>query len=93
MRQRYKHSIEAFCRDKGITIPPAFYRHATSRYAAIDLTLTPPKLVASTWLNKEAVKFYVNNLPAGARVRILDFHDNHEMDYDGFNVSRGRPIQ
>lgn len=89
MRQRYKRSIEAFCEQQGIVVPAGFHRLAASRYAAVDLASDPPTLVAKTWLNKESLIYFLENLPEASQVRVLDFHDHRQMDYDGLNLQRG----
>ena len=89
MAERYKDRIEAFCKENGIAIPPGFYRHSASRYAAIDLESSPPKLVAKTWFNQEDVVYHLVNLSQGTRMRILDFQDRRELLFDGSRLSRG----
>ena len=63
MRQRYKRSIEAVCERQGIVVPAGFHRLAASRYAAVNLASDPPTLVAKTWLNKESLIYFLQNLP------------------------------
>lgn len=93
LKQRYRHGIVAFCRERGIVIPPSFYRHATSRYAVIDLTSEPARLVTMTWLNRESLAYFLSNQPESAHMRVLDFHDHREMTYEGETLSRGAPFQ
>jgi hypothetical protein len=83
MFERYKARIEAYCREAGIEIPVGFSRHAAGRYAAIDLDSSPPKLVATTWLKHEEAVYYLVNLAAGRRTRILDFKDRCELSFNG----------
>ena len=93
LKQRYRRGIEAFCRSQGIVIPQSFYRHAASRYVAIDLAASPPRLVANTWFNLEALAYFLQNQPDAGRMRVLDFHDRREMNYDGDMLRRGEPFQ
>jgi hypothetical protein len=93
IKQRYKHSIEAFCRAQGIVIPPSFYRQVVSRYVAIDMAPLPPRLVPKTWLNKESLVYFLQNQSEASRMRVLDFHDCREMTYDGDVLHRGDPFQ
>jgi hypothetical protein len=93
VRQRYKNSIETFCKANGVEIPTTFYRQVISRYAAVDVASSPPRLVTKTWFNKEGVAYYLQNQPDVARLRVLDFHDYREMIYDGVSVQRGQPFQ
>ena len=83
MAEPYKNRIEEFCKDAGIQIPPGFYRHFASRYAAVDMESTPPKLVAKTWFNQEDVAYYLNSLSAERSVRVLDFKDRYELLFNG----------
>ncbi|MGJ7506089.1 hypothetical protein [Variovorax sp. GT1P44] len=83
MFERYKTKIEAYCREAGVEIPVGFSRHSARRYAAIDLESEPPKLVATTWPKPEEAVYYLVNLAAGRRTRILDFRDRRELSFNG----------
>jgi hypothetical protein len=72
-----------------VAIPPGFYRHSASRYAAIDLEGSPPKLVAKTWFNQEDAAYYLANLSSGKPMRILDFKDRCELLFNGADFTRG----
>ncbi len=91
MAKRYQSRIEDHCQEAGITIPSGFYRHAASRYAAIDLECSPPKLIARTWAKQEDAAYYLTNFAAGRQMRFLDFCDRRELlpDLDGKLVRRG----
>jgi hypothetical protein len=89
LKQRYRHGIEVFCHAQGIAIPPSFYRQAASRYVAIDLAACPPRLVAHTWLNKDALIYFLQQQTHPTNMRVLDFHDRREMTYDGDTLRRG----
>ena len=83
MAEKYKDKIEAHCKEAGIEIPVGFYRHPASRYAAIDLEFTPPKLVAKTWFKQEDAVYYLVNLSAGRKMRVLDFQERCELVFNG----------
>ncbi len=87
--ERYKDKIEAFCKESGVAIPSGFYRHSTSRYAAIDLESSPPKLIARTWFNQEDAAYYLANLGQGRSMRILDFQDRRELLFNGVQFAYG----
>lgn len=93
MKQRYRHHIEHFCQARGIDIPSSFYRLSTSRYAAIDESTVPSRLVAKTWFNKESLSYYLSGLARPDTLRAFDFHEGYEMLFDGEDVKRGPPIQ
>jgi hypothetical protein len=83
MPEKYKDRIEVYCKQAGIEIPIGFYRHSASRYAVIDLELTPPKLVAKTWFKQEDAVYYLVNLSAGRKTRVLDFKERCELVFNG----------
>jgi hypothetical protein len=89
MVERYKDRIEAYCQESGVAIPPGFYRHSASRYAAVDLESSPPRLVAKTWFNQEDAAYYLANLASGKPMRILDFKDRRELLFNGTDFTRG----
>jgi hypothetical protein len=79
MAERYSKRIREYCQSAGIDIPAGFNRQPASRYAVIDLEATPPKLVARTWFKVEDVSYFLANLAADRRVRVLDFKDHIEL--------------
>jgi hypothetical protein len=79
MAERYSERILEYCRAAGIDVPAGFHRHPASRYAVIDVEATPPKLVARTWFKQEDVSYYLANVAAGRRVRVLDFKESEEL--------------
>lgn len=83
MVEKYQDRIKTYCVANGVDIPPGFYRHAASRYAAIDMAASPPKLIAKTWFNQEDVVYYLKNLAAGNDIRVLDFQEREELLFEG----------
>ena len=79
MAEKFTKQIEEFCTKEGIKIPPGFYRHSASRYAAIDLDANPNKLIAKTWFNKEDVIYYIKNIASEKNLRVLDFKEKYEL--------------
>lgn len=83
MAQRYKDRIVAYCEAKGIEVPGGFHRHSASRYVAIDMDSTPPKLVARTWFSQQDAEYFLRSLAPGRNVRLLDFKERHALLFDG----------
>lgn len=93
MPEKYKDKIETYCKEVGIEIPVGFHRHSASRYAAVDLESTPPKLIAKTWFKQEDVVYYLANLSTGRRMRILDFKERYLLVFNGKStLERGAPF-
>lgn len=82
-QNKFVTEIRDYCEALGIEIPSGFYRHAASRYAAIDTGVLPPKLIAKTWFNQEDVVYYLKTMTAGRQVRVLDFKDRQELILEG----------
>lgn len=82
MAEKYTDRIKEYCEANGIEIPVGFYRHSASRYVAIDIEPTPPKLVAKTWFNQEDVVYFLKNFAAGKKMRILDFKERQELSFE-----------
>ncbi len=90
MPAKYKQLIGDYCTQNGIDVPPGFARHAASRYAIVRIHLTPPKLIAKTWLKTADVIYYLEHflLPElgdelAQSIRILDFQEGEELSYAG----------
>ena len=83
MAEKFTDRIKEYCEASGIEIPVGFYRHAASRYVAIDIEASPPKLVAKTWFKQEDMIYYLKNLAAGKRMRVLDFKAREELLFEG----------
>jgi hypothetical protein len=90
MPTKFERLIGDFCARGGIAIPPGFARHTPSRYAVIRTDVTPPKLVAKTWLRTSDVIYYIEHVLAlelgeslSQTIRILDFQEGEELAYTG----------
>lgn len=83
MAETYTDRVKAYCEASGIEISPGFYRHPASRYVAVDVGGTPPKLIAKTWFNQVDVVYYLKNLASGKQIRVLDFKDRQELVFQG----------
>ena len=90
MPSKFKHLIEDYCARHSIAVPPGFSRNTPSRYAIIRTHLTPPKLIATTWIKTADVHYYIEHflqpelgdaLPQC--IRILDFQEGEELAYTG----------
>ncbi|STZ77126.1 hypothetical protein [Bergeriella denitrificans] len=78
----YQARIAAYCQAQGIDIPAGFYRHAASRYAAVNYSCTPPKLLAVTWFKLEDARYYLNKFSDGRVLRIFDFKDGCHLIFE-----------
>jgi hypothetical protein len=88
--EKYTDRVKAYCEAHGVEIPPGFFRHPASRYVAIHMDPTPPRLVAKTWFSQEDLVYYLTHLGQGKGYRLLDFKDRQELHYAGGNsLSRG----
>lgn len=81
MPQRYTDRIKAYCESNGIVIPPGFFRHPASQYAAIDVGSSPPRLIAKTWFKQEDLAYYLEHLAGGRALKLLDFKEHQELQY------------
>ncbi|MEP6720238.1 MAG: hypothetical protein ABJA77_02240 [Variovorax sp.] len=93
MFERYKTSIEDYCKEMGIDIPIGFERHAAGRFVAIDLEHSPPRLVAATWSKEHEAVDYLVSLAADRNTRLLDFKERRELTFNGKkSLLRGAPF-
>lgn len=83
MAEKYSVLIKVWCEARGIEIPPGFYRHPASRYAAIDEGVQPARLVAKTWFKQEDVIYYATRIAADSRLRFLDFKAGRVLRLQG----------
>lgn len=84
-----KNAIEGWCAANCVAIPPGFYRHPAQRYAAVDVSHEPPKLVARTWSKLEDMQYYADSIGQAACYRYFDFRTRDE-----FTLSeRGRLVR
>ena len=81
MPETFSQKIEAFCVAEGIEIPSGFFRHSASRYALIEVSVTPSKLIAKTWFNQEDVVYYLQHHGVARQFRILDFKDRVQFSF------------
>ena len=89
---KYTNLIRDFCTAKGIDIPVGFGRHAANRYAAIDHSTEPAKLIARTWFTMVDVVYFLRS-NADCRFTIIDFKDGIELiDTGGKRLKRGQAI-
>lgn len=81
MPERYTDRIKAYCESQGIAIPSGFFRHPASRYAAIDVSTDPPRLVAKTWFTLEDVLYYLEHLAGERKLKVMDFQSGQLLEY------------
>jgi len=79
MDENISARIKAFCERSNIDIPPGFQRQPAARYALIDLSLNPHKLIARTWFKPDGVIAYLAQHGGGRSFLILDFREQVEL--------------
>lgn len=89
MAERYAERIKAHCAAGGVEVPPGFHRHPASRYVAIDVGASPPRLVATTWIKQEDLLYFLDHLGAGRTFRLLDFKERRELTRIGERLDPG----
>ena len=85
MEETNTSRIKDYCTRLGVEIPPGFHRQPAARYALIDLSVNPNKLIARTWFKHDGVISYLSQHGAGRPFRILDFKDKVELLPSGAN--------
>ena len=90
MPAKYKQLIEEYCAKHGIAVPPGFARNTPGRYAIVRTNLSPPKLIATTWLKTSDVLYYIEHFlqpelgdAVAQSIRIFDFKEGEELAYTG----------
>ena len=83
MEETNTSRIKAYCSRLGIEIPAGFHRQPAARYALIDLSVSPNKLIARTWFKHEGVINYLSQYGAGRQFKVLDFKDQVELARSG----------
>ena len=63
MPESYSKRIRNYCERSGIDVLPGFNRHPASRYAAVDTSKVPPRLIATTWFKQADLLYYVQRHP------------------------------
>jgi hypothetical protein len=79
MEESNTSRIKDYCGRLGIEIPAGFHRQPAARYALVDLSATPPKLIARTWFKHDGVISYLSQYGGDRKFRILDFKDRVEL--------------
>ncbi|MFY9315300.1 MAG: hypothetical protein WAO95_07045 [Burkholderiales bacterium] len=83
MAEKYTDRIRLYCDQNGIEMPPGFFRHAASRYVAVDIGCQPARLVATTWFKQEDMLYYVTRLASGKTLKLLDFKERTVLRFSG----------
>ena len=83
MAERYSEKVLRYCEAQGVEVPLGFKRHPAKRYVAIDLSQTPPKLVATSWFKQEDMVYYLVNLAPGKPHKLLDFKEGRVLALQG----------
>ena len=79
MDENISSRIKAYCERSNIDIPPGFQRQPAARYALVDLSVRPHKLIARTWFKPDGVIAYLTQHGGGRSFRILDFREQVEF--------------
>jgi hypothetical protein len=89
MNKSYMSRISEYCIANRIYIPAGF-KGGAQRYAAIDLSANPPKLVAATWFKHADVIYFIRHFGNGREFRLLDFKEKVELHLeDDSRLRRG----
>lgn len=95
-RESYQARILRYCEQHGITVPPMFSSRTAARYAVIDLSCSPPKLVALTFDSTSSLRSYLDRTGIDWRqdsfppLRILDFRSGRQLHHvGGWRLRRG----
>ena len=83
MAEKYTDRIKLYCNQNGIEMPPGFFRHAASRYVAVDIGCQPARLIAKTWFKQEDMLYYVTRLASGKTLTLLDFKERTVLRLSG----------
>ena len=90
MAESFSSKIKHYWTQAGVDVPTGFHRHSASRYALIDLAVSPNKLIDKTWLTQDDLLNYISHYGDGRPFRILDFKDRIELRLAGDQkLSRG----
>jgi len=80
----YSRRILAYCESNGVSVPPGFHVRSSEKFAIINVSSVPPRLVAVTsYLESDIIKFLTHPRNAGSIFRVLDFKSGHELKYAG----------
>ena len=85
----YKSRIVRYCESNSVIVPPLFGRRGVSRYAVVDLSCSPPKLVALTFDAIESLVTYLDRTEIDWKrdtdppMRILDFESGRQLHHLG----------
>jgi hypothetical protein len=80
----YTQRILRYCSDNGIQVPAGFHLRSAEKFALIDISTHPNKLVAVTsYLENWVVNYLKSDHATGRTFRILDFKKGRELEYDG----------
>ena len=80
----YSQRILRYCRDNDVDVPAGFHLRNAEKFALVDLSAHPNKLIAVTdYLESWVIKYLTSDQAAGRTFRILDFKKGRELAYDG----------
>jgi|CXWL01.1.fsa_nt_gi hypothetical protein len=93
MAESYSKRIRDYCECNGIDVPSGFRRHPASRYAVVDTSKVPPRLIATTWFKHADLLYYLQRHPEPESLRLLDFKDGQELALRGSDLkATGQPL-
>lgn len=62
MKGKYSKLITEYCEQNKIVIPVGFTRRIASPIVIVRYDLSPPRLVARIYFNKEDANYYIKNI-------------------------------
>jgi len=84
LKAPYSRRILAYCESNGVSVPPGFQVRTAEKFAVINVSSVPPRLVAVTsYLESEIIEFLTHPRNASSVFRVLDFKSGHELRYVG----------
>jgi hypothetical protein len=80
----YTQRILRYCGENGIEVPAGFHLRSAKKFALIDTSAQPNKLISVTsYLESWLVKYLKSDQATDRTFRILDFKKGRELEYDG----------
>jgi hypothetical protein len=84
LKRPYTKRILAFCEKHNIAVPVGFHARNCYRFAIVDMTAVPNKLLAVTsYMESDVVRQLSSLHPEGHEYRILDFKRGRELTHVG----------
>jgi hypothetical protein len=80
----YAKRILHYCERHAIKVPIGFHSRSAYKFALIEVSVTPTKLIAVTWyLESQVVAYLQRATSEGRAFRVFDFKAGRELRYIG----------